>query len=124
MRRQRPVTTRSVRYASRRSARLHHRATVSLPRATSRRCVMNQPVGRRTDADATETNQPNVTVLFCGKLLACPACEHRQRDSTKENPHKYGAFRTRRSQAAQQHGDVAQGPAATSLSKVKKVLMR
>jgi hypothetical protein len=42
----------------------------------------------------------------------------------QENPHSYGVFRDCRSQAAQQHGDVAQGPAATSLNKVKKVLMR
>jgi hypothetical protein len=44
---------------------------------------MNQPVERETDADATETNQSNVTVLFCGKLLACPEHEHRQRVSTE-----------------------------------------
>src|ERR1700682_1044550 len=34
---------------------------------------MNQPVRKRTDADATETNQLDVTGIFCGKLLSCPA---------------------------------------------------
>jgi hypothetical protein len=36
-----------VRYSSRRSARSHQRATMLRPRATSSRCVMNQPVGER-----------------------------------------------------------------------------
>src|SRR5229473_2103838 len=34
---------------------------------------MNRPVRKRTDADATETNQLDVTGIFCGKLLSCPA---------------------------------------------------
>jgi hypothetical protein len=40
---QRPDSNNSVRCSSRRSASAHQRATMSRPRATSRRCVMNQP---------------------------------------------------------------------------------
>jgi hypothetical protein len=31
-----------------------------------------QPVRRKSDADATGTNQLDVTGIFCGKLLSCP----------------------------------------------------
>ncbi len=34
---------------------------------------MNQPVRRKTDADATAANQLDVTGIFCGKLFYCPA---------------------------------------------------
>ena len=42
-----------MRYTSRRTARLHQRITMSRLRATSTRCVMNQPAREKTDADAT-----------------------------------------------------------------------
>jgi hypothetical protein len=42
---------------------------------------MNQPAKRKTDADATETNQFDVTGIFCGKLLRCPV-----RDNTGHVP--------------------------------------
>ena len=41
------------------------------------------PVRRKTDADATETNQFDVTGIFCGKLRRCPV-----RDNTGEPPTK------------------------------------
>src|ERR1700730_1686526 len=44
---------------------------------------MNQPVRKRTDADATETNQLDVTGIFCGKLLSCPAIVARKRPEPK-----------------------------------------
>jgi hypothetical protein len=45
---------------------------MSRPRATSNRYVMSQPVRRKTDADATGTNQLDAIWIFCGKLLRCP----------------------------------------------------
>src|ERR1700730_17302746 len=44
---------------------------------------MNKPVRKRTDADATETNQLDVTGIFCGKLLSCPAIVARKRPEPK-----------------------------------------
>jgi hypothetical protein len=65
---------------------------------------MNQPVERETDADATETNQLNVTALFCGKLLACPECEHP--DALQPSGTRIGTGRSpRRHKAA--HGRIA-----------------
>jgi hypothetical protein len=49
---------------------------------------MNQPVRRKTDADATETNQLDVTGIFCGKLLRClvsVTTEHHQGQETRMN---------------------------------------
>src|SRR5450432_2337282 len=46
---------------------------------------MNQPVRRKTDADATGTNQSDVTVIFCGKLLLCPASDLRRPRSSTES---------------------------------------
>ena len=37
-----------------------------------KRQVISQPVRRKTDADATGTNQFDATWIFCGKLLRCP----------------------------------------------------
>src|ERR1700694_3494148 len=68
-RRQRPVSNSSVRYSSRCSARAHQRATTPGPRVTSKRCVMNQPARRKNDADATGTNQSDVTEICCGNTL-------------------------------------------------------
>src|ERR1700721_3839065 len=57
---------------------------MSRPRATSNRCVISQPVRRKTDAEATGTNQFDATGIFCGKLLHCPVSVlTRARSSTK-----------------------------------------
>jgi hypothetical protein len=53
---------------------------------------MNQPVKRKTDADATETNQFDVTGIFCGKLLRCPVCNRTQRHQVKETRTNTGLF--------------------------------
>src|ERR1700738_916233 len=65
---------------------------MSRPRATSTRCVMNQPARRRTDADATETNQLDVTGIFCGKLLRCPVRNATEHHSMKEHRINTGLF--------------------------------
>jgi hypothetical protein len=46
---------------------------------------MNQPARRKTDANATGTNQPDVTGVFCGKLLNCPASDLAGRQSSAED---------------------------------------
>src|ERR1700676_5561089 len=53
---------------------------------------MNQPAKRKTDADATETNQFDVTGIFCGKLLCCPVCNRTQRHQVKETRTNTGLF--------------------------------
>jgi hypothetical protein len=45
---------------------------------------MNQPARRKTDADATGTNQLDVTHIFCGKLLFCPASKFAGRATPAE----------------------------------------
>jgi hypothetical protein len=45
---------------------------------------MNQPVRRKTDADATETNQLDVTGIFCGKLLRCLVSDTTEHHQAKE----------------------------------------
>src|SRR6478672_609026 len=45
---------------------------MSRPRARSDRYVIKMPAWRKTDADATEPNQPDVTRIFCGKDQECP----------------------------------------------------
>ena len=57
---------------------------MSRPRATSAGCVINQPVRRETDADATETNQFDVTWIFCGKLSRCPVRGATERAAIEE----------------------------------------
>src|SRR6266478_1981692 len=44
---------------------------------------MSQPARKKTDADATETNQLDVTGIFCGKLLTCPAIIRGRAPETK-----------------------------------------
>ena len=69
---------------------------------------MNQPVRRRTDADATETDQLDVTGIFCGKLLRCPVrATLRTRRQSTETRTNTGLSRAIHSQAAQRHGRVA-----------------
>src|SRR5450759_1477813 len=47
-------------------------------------CHEPQPARRKKDADATQTNQLNVTGIFCGKLSYCPASDPtRPRTSTE-----------------------------------------
>jgi hypothetical protein len=53
---------------------------------------MNQPAKRGTDADATETNQFDVTGIFCGKLLGCPVRNRTQRHQVKETRTNTGLF--------------------------------
>jgi len=53
---------------------------------------MNQPVRRKTDADATETNQFDVTGIFCGKLLRCPVRNRTQQHQMKESRIDTGLF--------------------------------
>jgi hypothetical protein len=53
---------------------------------------MNQPAKRKTDADATETNQFDVTGIFCGKLLRCPVRNRIQRPQVKETRTNTGLF--------------------------------
>jgi hypothetical protein len=53
---------------------------------------MNQPAKRKTDADATETNQFDVTGIFCGKLLRCPVRNPTQRHQVKETRINTGLF--------------------------------
>src|SRR5439155_24334192 len=42
------------------------------PRATSAGCAINQPVRERRTQTQPETNQLDVTRIFCGKLSHCP----------------------------------------------------
>jgi hypothetical protein len=53
---------------------------------------MNQPVRRKTDADATETNQLDVTGIFCGKLLRCPVWDATEHDQGQEARINTGLF--------------------------------
>jgi hypothetical protein len=53
---------------------------------------MNQPAKRKTDADATETNQLDVTGIFCGKLLRCPVRNRTQHQQEKESRTNTGLF--------------------------------
>src|ERR1700722_14855561 len=62
---------------------------MSRPRATSNRCVISQPVRRKTDADATGTNQFDATWIFCGKLLHCPVSVVVRAPSSAESPENW-----------------------------------
>ncbi|MDB5611548.1 MAG: hypothetical protein JWP25_8448 [Bradyrhizobium sp.] len=53
---------------------------------------MNLPVRRKTDADATRTNQLDVTGIFCGKLLLCPASVSTARQSRTKSRRNTGLF--------------------------------
>jgi hypothetical protein len=53
---------------------------------------MNQPVERKTDADATGTNQFDVTGIFCGKLFTCPERTLRKRAAIEETRIRTGLF--------------------------------
>jgi len=47
-------------------------------------CHEFQPVKGQTDADATDANQLDATVIFCGKLFSCPARAHCTRAFSSE----------------------------------------
>src|SRR5258708_13616844 len=53
---------------------------------------MNQPVRRETDADATGTNQFDVTGIFCGKLSRCPVRDTTDHVPIKEHRANTGLF--------------------------------
>jgi hypothetical protein len=68
---------------------------------------MNQPARRKTDADATGTNQLDVTHIFCGKLLFCPASKFAGR-GTGRKTWKREVLLPLHSQPAQPHGGAAE----------------
>ena len=54
---------------------------------------MNQPAKRKTDADATETNQFSVTGIFCGKLPRCPVRDNKDHVPIEERRINTGLLR-------------------------------
>jgi hypothetical protein len=69
---------------------------------------MNQPVRRKTDADATGTNQSDATGIFCGKLLFCPATTPAKHPMSAGSRRNAGFFFPIRSQATRGHCGIAQ----------------
>jgi hypothetical protein len=54
------------------------------PRATSAGSAINQPVRERRTQTLPETNQLDVTGIFCGKLSDCPVREATERATIEE----------------------------------------
>src|SRR2546430_377299 len=57
---------------------------MSRPRATSVRCVIKKPVRGKRTRDATNRISLDVTAIFCGKLLRCPASDPCQQSAPQK----------------------------------------
>jgi hypothetical protein len=94
------------------------------PRATSAGCAINQPVRERRTQTQPETNQLDVTGIFCGKLSPCPVRAAMERAASEEIRTNTEFVSSIHRQAARQYDRVAKRASIISFGKTRGNIAR